>query len=162
MYLCLNAEMKPFYIMHVSAGGSTHRGLPPVKLELLYLHLHWPMLLSEGCNDFKVKQVGGVHDNIFRQDTVVNHLQSPLGALTIQVSSCRADGSGVGGVRSEVCAMKIDFFLQLSADPGEAESDCRFTPSSPSLSNLYYRSNGTMLQFPFFLFLTQWETFETD
>lgn len=40
-----------------------------------------PVLLSEHGNDFKVKWVSGVHDNVFRQTTVVNHLQVPLGAL---------------------------------------------------------------------------------
>lgn len=33
-----------------------------------------PILLSENGNDFKVKLVSGVRDNIFRQTTVVNHL----------------------------------------------------------------------------------------
>lgn len=54
------------------------------------MHTYSPMLLSEHGNDFKVKGVTGVHDNIFRQTTVVNHLQVPTLIPVIQMSSWRA------------------------------------------------------------------------
>ena len=56
---------------HPTRAALTQVSRVKVKLPALP---HCPMLLSENSNDFKVKQVSGVHDNIFRQTTVVNHL----------------------------------------------------------------------------------------
>lgn len=72
MCLCLNAEMK---VMHnaLCYTGQHSLGVSWVKVKLPAL-AQCPMLFSEHGNDFKVKWVSGVHDNIFRQTTVVNHL----------------------------------------------------------------------------------------
>lgn len=91
------------------------------------------MLLSEHGNDFKVKWVSGVHDNIFRQTTVVNHLQAPARTLVIQVSSWRAELQMAEDMeeKSGVTGMKIELLFLLCVDPGEVKSDCWYTLRVP-------------------------------
>lgn len=69
---------------------------------------HCPVLLSEHGNDFKVKWVSGVHDNIFRQTTVVNHLQVPLGAVRFRRAAGELQMAEVLQEKSGVRGMSID------------------------------------------------------
>lgn len=69
----LTVEMKD---IHYSSWWYTGQHSPEDhKSRWNYLHPHTgPMVLWNTSNDFKVKPVSVVHDNIFRQTTVVNHL----------------------------------------------------------------------------------------
>lgn len=69
---CLNAEIKAIHNASCYTGEALTQ-VSRVKVKLPAL-THCPMLLSGNDNDFKVNWVSAVHNNMFRQTTVANHL----------------------------------------------------------------------------------------
>lgn len=98
--MCLIVEMKE---IHYSLWYTGQHSPEDHKSRGNYLHPHTgPMLLSKNSNDFKVKLVSVVHDNIFRQITVVNHMYVPLrlqwfseAAVELQMAERRREVKGI-------------------------------------------------------------------
>lgn len=71
--ICVWMQRWKLYIMHHATQGSTHSGINESRWN--YLHSHTAPCSSQRTVMIpRWSGVSGVHDNIFRQTTVVNHL----------------------------------------------------------------------------------------